>query len=276
MPEKMKPLLSVVAHINILRLNELDQFVGLSVDRKMGHSTVIATHVLWISVFFCLFATPAFPTSGIALSTHDLIVFAIDGMVTLDNSQGRSELVPTCKIHFINGYVVMMAGTYRYVPTRFNAELEVRKALTQAISVSEALAESEKRIAAPYRLAMQDMKRRHPELSTAYDTFQLVIGRITSGQSQIGYREIPPTGEITRQYSEPGFDDATITTLGLDELIVPYLRKAQWYKENLPMLATRLIKEEARKHPDMVGDIVSVLVMDSIGTRWVNKGACQQ
>jgi hypothetical protein len=215
-------------------------------------------------------------TTGVAVLTPTRAVLAIDSRITLTSGDVVQRGSDECKLRPAGNFYVALAGLNDHAATNFDAWRSIRDAAAGALTVADAAASVELRLAPELRIVLRNIQaadlgafsRRFAQAHVA-----VVIAGIERGQPVMAVRAFIPDPNGDLRILRPS---GSVIVFGEHDAIdaayrdVPALVRAVGPAQ----AARQLVQWEIDRNPARVGPPITILELTRYGATWVQPGLC--
>lgn len=288
--EQVKPLLAVIAHIDVVIRNIFN------VATKKYPRFIVATNILW--VFITITCRPALATIVVALidNQHHRLIVAADSLVVTSVSGKRNDRTHECKIFETSDCGFALKGNRGLYGTPDVPAFDVPSLAEQACKQPGDLhqrADAFLDIAAKPVGRMLKFLYRYPEVyadKIRRDFLDVLFVGVNDGRLAFfirGFRAASD-GSISEYRGKPKYSQRTPYTIGgtdegtkaIDDYMIA---NKDWDKGDLAVVAKQFVEKAIQADPDNIGPPVSVLEIDQevmrpdrFSARWIgDPGACK-
>lgn len=257
----------------------------LPIWRNNYPRSVTATLILWI-----LLATPCWATTVIALidGKQNRIILAADsmavGVVEEESMQGVRLTDKTCKIFLLPGCAFAINGQIKNPALAFDVVDLASQACASKGSLRKKANEFVKVAQQPTAKLVQfiydhDQKLFSEKLmAESQEILRVVFAGVQEGRASLFVRGFKVHEDATIEPVSQNIDEAKpglmIAAIGFNDEIAQYAAAHHLGDTDLVVTAEKLVELEIAKHPDDVGEPISILEIDSAGQHWRKAGIC--
>jgi hypothetical protein len=271
LPQKMSPVRSIAAYINIATRDVRHKSVFCSVSCKI--IDVVLSHVFWLA--------PCFLVINIAQATT-VIAVTTDSSVYIGADSCAKPKGTICKIVIGNGVAVGMSGHLADAATHFNAATTIRGAIAHAGTLQAALDLTIAAIEPPLHRSLEwGFKNAIADYSTMYQgklALALLFIGIENGIPKIIYLTWHTNnGDISRLPMR-SFGANAFDCIGTFNAITSYIIKTpNWTTIAPEMRIVQALQIESDAEPREVAPPFTIVRITPDGRiKWVRYGVCRQ